>query len=122
MPLFEMRTLVRAWSFAVLASAVYCSSPVSAEEIAMGFTGSPTTLSLPFFVAQKKGWLGDLKVKEVYVTGDSNAMRVLLSGNVDIATVGTVNVLTSLEAGADIAAIGSWQPLPDYNVVIKKGE
>jgi ABC-type nitrate/sulfonate/bicarbonate transport system substrate-binding protein len=79
-------------------------------------------LSLPFFGAQKKGWLGDLKVKEVYVTGDSNAMRVLLSGNVDIATVGTVNILTSIEAGADIVAIDSWQPLPDYNVVIKKGD
>ena len=95
--------------------------PATAETITMGFTGSATTLSLPFFVAQKKGWLGDLNVKEIYVTGDSNAMRVLLSGNVDIATVGTVNVLTSIEAGANIAAIGSWQPLPDYNVVIKKG-
>jgi NitT/TauT family transport system substrate-binding protein len=122
MPLFGMRTLIHACSLAALASAVCVGGPVRAEEIAMAFTGSPTTLSLPFFVAQKKGWLGDLKIKEVYVTGDSNAMRVLLAGNVDIATVGTVNVLTSIEAGADIAAIGSWQPLPDYNVVIKKGE
>lgn len=97
------------------------NAPARADNITMGFTGSPTTLSLPFFVAQKKGWLGDLTVKEVYVTGDSNAMRVLLSGDVDIATVGTVNVLTSIEAGATVAAVGSWQPLPDYQVVIKKG-
>jgi NitT/TauT family transport system substrate-binding protein len=121
MPVFGMCTLVRACSLALLASAVCSGSAVRAEEISMAFTGSPTTLSLPFFVAQKKGWLGDLKVKEVYVTGDSNAMRVLIAGNVDIATVGTVNVLTSMEAGAEVVAIDSWQPLPDYNVVIKKG-
>jgi ABC-type nitrate/sulfonate/bicarbonate transport system substrate-binding protein len=122
MALFGMCKLVRAFGLSLVASAVFGSSPSFAEEISMAFTGSPTTLSLPFFVAQKKGWLGDLKVKEVYVTGDSNAMRVLLAKNVDIATVGTVNILTSIEAGAEIVAIDSWQPLPDYNVVIKKGE
>lgn len=96
--------------------------PVRAETIKMGFTGSPTTLSLPFFVAQKKGWLGDLTVEEVYVTGDANAMRVLLSNSVDIATIGAVNVLTAMEAGAKIKAIGSWQPVADYSLVIAKGK
>lgn len=122
MSLFALRMFSRSGLALLVAAAAIGASPVRADEITMGFTGSPTTLSLPFFVAQKKGWLGDLKVKEVYVTGDSNAMRVLLSGNVDIATVGTVNILTSIEAGADIVAIDSWQPLPDYNVVIKKGD
>jgi ABC-type nitrate/sulfonate/bicarbonate transport system substrate-binding protein len=107
-------------ALATLVSSV--TAPARADKIKMGFTGAPTTLSLPFFVAQKKGWLGDLEVEEVYVTGDSNAMRVLLSKNVDIATIGAVNVLTALEAGANIKAIGSWQPLADYNLVIKTGK
>ena len=41
------------------------------------------------FVAQKKGWLGDLEVEDVHVTGDANAMRVLLSGNADTGLIGT---------------------------------
>ena len=93
-----------------------------AETVKMAFTGSPTTLSLPFFVAQKKGWLGDLKVEEIYVTGDANAMRILLSKNVDVATIGAVNILTAIEAGAKIKAFSSWQPLPDYSLVIAKGK
>ena len=98
------------------------ANPVRAETVKFGFTGSPTALSLPYFVAKKKGWLADLVVEEVYVTGDSNAMRVLLSGGVDIATVGTVNVLAAVEAGAKVKAISSWQPIVDYNLVIAKGK
>lgn len=60
-------------------------APLRAEAAQIVFTGSPTTLSLPFFVT-KKNWLGDLKVEEVYVTGDANAMRTLLSKNVDVTT------------------------------------
>jgi ABC-type nitrate/sulfonate/bicarbonate transport system substrate-binding protein len=62
-----------------------------ASKIKMAFPGPATTFSLPLYVAQKKGWLGELE--EVVVTGDSNAMRALLSGNADIALVGTLNVL-----------------------------
>ena len=110
------------WVILSIAAAAINSGAVRAETIRMGFTGSPTTLSLPFFVARKKGWLADLKVEEIYVTGDANAMRVLLSGGVDIATIGTVNVLTAIEAGAKVKAIDSWQPIVDYNLVIAKGK
>src|SRR3954468_3977275 len=83
----------------------------SPAKIKMAFPGPATTFGLPLYVAQKKGWLGDLEVEEVIVTGDSNAMRVLISGNADIALVGTLNVLASLHAGANVRAINSWQPL-----------
>src|SRR5579862_814159 len=106
---------------AVLAAAIGASS-AKADKIKIGFTGSPTALSLPYFVAKKKGWLSDLTVEEIYVTGDSNAMRVLLSGGVDIATIGTVNVLTAVEAGAKVNSISSWQPIVDYSLVIAKGK
>ena len=87
-----------------------------------GFPGPVTTFSLPYLVAQKKGWLGDLEVEDLHVTGDANAMRVLLSGNADIALIGTLNVLASIHAGASIRAIHSWQPIGDYSLVLATGK
>ena len=92
-----------------------------AAKIKMAFPGPATTFSLPLYVAQKKGWLGDLEVEEVVVTGDSNAMRVLLSGNADIALVGTLNVLASIHSGAKVRAVHSWQPIGDYSLVLATG-
>lgn len=93
-----------------------------AAKIKMVFPGPPTTFSLPLYVAQKKGWLGDLQVEEVTVTGDSNAMRALISGNADIGLVGTLNVLASIHAGAQVRAIDSWQPIGDYSLVLAKSK
>ena len=98
------------------------SGDAFAAKIKMAFPGPATTFSLPLYVAQKKGWLGDLEVEEVVVTGDSNAMRVLLSGNADIALVGTLNVLASIHSGAKVRAIHSWQPIGDYNLVLATGK
>jgi len=98
------------------------STPAAAAKIKYGFPGPPTTFSLPLYVAEKKGFLGDLEVEEVNVTGDSNAMRALISGNVDIAWIGMVNVLASIAAGANVRAIGSWQPIGDYSLVLAKGK
>jgi len=93
-----------------------------AGKIKMVFPGPVTTFSLPYLVAQKKGWLGELQVEDVHVTGDPNAMRVLLSGNADIGLIGTLNVLASIHAGANIRAIHSWQPIGDYSIVLAKGK
>jgi ABC-type nitrate/sulfonate/bicarbonate transport system substrate-binding protein len=94
----------------------------SAAKIKMVFPGPVTTFSLPYLVAQKKGWMSGLEVEDVHVTGDANAMRVLLSGNADIGLIGTLNVLASIHAGAGIRAIHSWQPLGDYSLVLVKGK
>jgi len=88
----------------------------------MVFPGPVTTFSLPYLVAQKKGWLGDLEVEDIFVTGDANAMRTVLSGNADIGLIGTLNVLASIHAGANIRAIHSWQPIGDYSLVIAKSK
>jgi ABC-type nitrate/sulfonate/bicarbonate transport system substrate-binding protein len=98
------------------------AAPATAGKIKMVFPGPVTTFSLPYLVAQKKGWLGDLEVEDVHVTGDPNAMRVLLSGNADIGLIGTLNVLASIHAGASIRAIHSWQPIGDYSIVLAKGK
>jgi ABC-type nitrate/sulfonate/bicarbonate transport system substrate-binding protein len=96
--------------------------PAVAGKIKMVFPGPVTTFSLPYLVAQKQGWLEDLAVEDVHVTGDANAMRVLLSGNADIALIGTLNVLASLHAGANIRAVNSWQPIGDYSLVLATGK
>ena len=98
------------------------AAPARAGKIKMVFPGPVTTFSLPYLVAQKKGWLGELQVEDVHVTGDPNAMRVLLSGNADIGLIGTLNVLASIHAGANIRAIHSWQPIGDYSIVLAKGK
>lgn len=94
----------------------------AATKIKFVFAGPPTTFSLPLYVAEKKGYLGDLEVEEVNVTGDSNAMRALISGNADIGFIGMVNVLASIQAGAKVVAINSWQPIGDYSLVLAKGK
>ena len=48
------------------------AAPASAAKITMVFPGPVTTFSLPYLVAQKKGWLGDLQVEDIFVTGDAN--------------------------------------------------
>ena len=68
------------------------ASAAQAAKIKMVFPGPVTTFSLPYLVAQKKGWMDGLEVEDVHVTGDANAMRVLLSGNADIGLIGTLNV------------------------------
>ena len=104
------------------ALSVVDTSAAFAAKIKMAFPGPVTTFSLPYLVAQKKGWMGGLEVEDVHVTGDANAMRVLLSGNADIALVGMLNVLASIHAGASIRAIHSWQPIGDYSLVLATGK
>jgi ABC-type nitrate/sulfonate/bicarbonate transport system substrate-binding protein len=99
---------------AIAALALFDVGAAFAAKIKMVFPGPVT--------AQKKGWLGDLEVEDVHVTGDANAMRVLLSGNADIGLIGTLNVLASIHAGAAIRAIHSWQPIGDYSLVLAKGK
>ncbi|HTP92364.1 MAG TPA: ABC transporter substrate-binding protein [Xanthobacteraceae bacterium] len=106
-----------------LAAALTLHAPeASAAKIKMAFPGPPTTFSLPLYVAQKKGFLGDLEVEEVNVTGDSNAMRALVSGNADIAFIGMVNVLAAIQSGANVRAINTWQPIGDYSLVLATGK
>src|SRR5262249_12843912 len=93
-----------------------------AGKIKMVFPGPVTTFSLPYLVAQKKGWLGDLEVEDLHVTGDANAMRRLRSGNPVMRLIGTLNVLASINAGASIRAVHSWQPIGDYSLVLATGK
>jgi NitT/TauT family transport system substrate-binding protein len=120
---FHFRLRAGLAALALAASVAVLDAPAAAAvKIKMVFPGPVTTFSLPYLVARKKGWLGDLEVEDVHVTGDANAMRVLLSGNADIGLIGTLNVLASIHAGAAIRAIHSWQPIGDYSLVLATGK
>ncbi len=116
----RLPALVTGCCFAATVALVDVSA-ARAAKLKMVFPGPVTTFSLPYLVAQKKGWMSGLDVEDVHVTGDANAMRVLLSGNADIGLIGTLNVLASIHAGASIRAIHSWQPIGDYSLVLAKG-
>jgi ABC-type nitrate/sulfonate/bicarbonate transport system substrate-binding protein len=123
MPRVHIRLRAVAQGLCVVAALLALdASAARAAKIKMVFPGPVTTFSLPYLVAQKKGWMGDLEVEDVHVTGDANAMRVLLSGNADIGLIGTLNVLASIHAGAGIRAIHSWQPIGDYSLVLATGK
>src|SRR5262249_43165629 len=105
MPHISVR--LRAWLFGLGAALLMTigsfgfsgdARAAGAGKIKMVVPGPTTTFSLPYIVAHKNGWLDGLEVEDVHVTGDANAMRVLLSGNADIALVGTINVLRSIHA------------------------
>ena len=83
------------------------------------FATPPTTYGLPHFVAKDLGWLdkAGLKVEEVWLTGDANAVRALLAGQGDIAAPGVFAVYSAITEGAKIKAIGSWQPKADYQLL-----
>ena len=119
---FSIGRFVRNVSGVAVLLPLFLAQDAAAAKIKMVFPGPATTFGLPLYVAQNKGWLGDLEVEEVNVTGDSNAMRVLISGNADIALVGTLNVLASIHSGAKVRAIHSWQPIGDYNLVLAAGK
>lgn len=117
-----MRSLItRAFAVAAVLGCMAFNPGVAQaqQKIKIVFATAPTTLWLPYYVAQKKGWLNGLEIEESYVTGDSNAVRAVLSGQADFgAGVGTFSVLSAVEAGAHLKVVGSWSPLPDYSLVI----
>jgi ABC-type nitrate/sulfonate/bicarbonate transport system substrate-binding protein len=114
MPRVHIRLRAVAQGLCVVAALLALdASAAGAAKIKMVFPGPVTTFSLPYLVAQKKGWMGDLEVEDVHVTGDANA---------NIGLIGTLNVLASIHAGAGIRAIHSWQPIGDYSLVLATGK
>lgn len=116
------------WRFAghlAMAAMMVMAVPVgshAAEKLRFVFPAPPTTFELPYFVAEKKGFMGDLQIDEIYVNGNSNAFRAVISGSADIAIDGTANALLGVEQGAKIKVIGSYQPVQDYNLIIGTGK
>jgi NitT/TauT family transport system substrate-binding protein len=90
-------------------------SAAAAEKLKLVFPTSSATLALPYLVAQKKGWLD---AEAIQVSGDSNAVRALLAGSGDVAIVGAYNAFVAAGEGAKFKAIGTWQGVNDYELVV----
>lgn len=96
------------------------SSATAAERIRIVFPAPPSTLTLPFMVAQEKGYFEGIDVEEIYVSGDANAIRALISNNADIMVCGVSTTLLSIQNGSKLKVISSWQPKLDFNFILGK--
>lgn len=81
----------------------------------------PSAYMLPFYVAKDLGWYAKwgLAVEEVTVQGDPNALRLLIAGDVDLTCIGPSTIMEAVVKGANIKMISSWQPITDYQIVIR---
>ena len=88
--------------------------------LAMPTTAAPYLL--PFFVAQDLGWYekAGLKVKETVVTGDTNCLRAVITGDADTTYIGPNTIMQGKANGAKIKMIGSFQPIVDYRIMARK--
>ncbi len=91
------------------------ATAAAAEKLKLVFPTSSATLALPYLVAQKKGWLD---AEAIQVSGDSNAVRALLAGTGDVAIVGAFNAFAAAGEGAKFKAIGTWQGVNDYELIV----
>lgn len=85
----------------------------------LAFATPPTTAWLPHFVAKDQGWLdrAGLHVEEVWLTGDANAVRAVLSGQVDVTATGVFATYAAITEGAALKAVASMQPRVDYQLL-----
>lgn len=100
---------------AVAMCAGWSATATAQEKLKVVFPAISETLSLPFLVAESQGWLN---ADAIQVSGDANALRALLSGSADIAIVGDFNVFSAVAESAPIRAVGSWQGVNDYQMVV----
>jgi ABC-type nitrate/sulfonate/bicarbonate transport system substrate-binding protein len=114
---------MRRLATAIAAASFALAFPAYAQKLKVVFATPPTTYALPHFVAHDQGWLKQrgVEIEEVWLTGDANALRALLSGQGDIAAPGTFPAYSVVAEGGKIKAIGSWQPLVDYVIVAREG-
>ena len=65
-----------------------------------------TTFMLPYIVPKDQGWYdkAGLDVEEVFVAGDSTALRTTLAGSGDITIVGPPTVFHAVLEGAKVPA------------------
>src|SRR4051812_33870406 len=97
------------------------SAAVAADtmKLRLIFATPYSTNYTPFIVARDLGYFKQegLEVEEVFVNGDANATRAIITGAGDVALTGPVNVFNAVENGAQVKSIGAWQTIPDYEVV-----
>lgn len=116
-----MRGIMR-WAFGIALGWVAiggCAWAAEPMKLRLIFSTPFSTNYTPYIVARDLGYFqkAGLEVEEVFVNGDANATRAIITNAGDVALTGPVNVFSAVENGAQIKSIGAWQPIPDYEVV-----
>jgi ABC-type nitrate/sulfonate/bicarbonate transport system substrate-binding protein len=111
-PRWAVKAAILAVVFALASSPSFAQGTVRFAAV-----GPATTYLLPYFIAQKKGYFQGLNIQELFVTGDANSLRALLSKDADIILIGAAGALLAVEQGATIKAVSSIQPVQDYNLI-----
>lgn len=110
---------------ALVASIIAVASVAQAADLKLTFAmpTTPAPYLLPYFVANDLGWLAKdgLTVEEKVVTGDTNCMRAVLTGDADTTLIGPNTIMQAIVSGAPLKIIGSIQPVVDYQIVARKG-
>lgn len=110
---------------ALLALFAAVGSNAGAADLKMTFAmpTTPAPYLLPFFLAKDLGWLSKagLTVEEKVVTGDTNCMRAVLTGEADTTLIGPNTIMQAVVSGAPLKIVGSFQPVVDYQIVARKG-
>jgi ABC-type nitrate/sulfonate/bicarbonate transport system substrate-binding protein len=91
------------------------------DKLTMVFSTPPQTYAIPYYFAQDTGIFKSLglELAETNLTGDVNAIRLVIQGEGDIALTGPGTMLVSIHNGAAIKSIGAWQPTVDYVIIGK---
>jgi ABC-type nitrate/sulfonate/bicarbonate transport system substrate-binding protein len=78
--------------------------------------------NLPFFIAKSQDWFtkNGLNLEEEKLLGDSNSVRLIMTGGGDITQVGLITALDAVLGGAKLKVIGAWQPIVDYQIIAGK--
>ena len=108
----------------LMATALALSAPAHAADLKMTFAmpTTPAPYLLPYFVANDLGWLAKdgLTVEEKVVTGDTNCLRAVLTGDADTTLIGPNTIMQAIVSGGDVKIVGSLQPVVDYQIVARK--
>ncbi|MBM3509471.1 MAG: ABC transporter substrate-binding protein [Alphaproteobacteria bacterium] len=114
---------------ALAATAAFALAVVSAahaqekSKLTVVFPTPPQTFGIPYYIAKDSGWYAKngLEIEEQTIAGTPNVIRAMLAGQADVGILVIDSFFVAVAEGAKMKAIGSWQPVADYQLVARKG-
>lgn len=103
-------------------AALALAGPAQAQnKVRMVFGAPLTTLHLPMIAAEELGYFKDAGVtlEKVFLAGDANALRAVLAGDAELCGTGMFTLISAAASGADVRGVFSYQPVADYNIIVK---
>ena len=123
MPILTRRRLAATLPFGLLAAAPRAVRAQALEKLRLLISTAPPDPAFHvFYFAQEKGFYraAGLDVAVVPTAGDTTAVRVLLSGGADLASVGALPSLQAVLAGGGLQVVSCFNPKLDYLLVTEQ--